>query len=107
MTFDICIGRFNSDPEAQGVVRAEDGAWQLVIDKDGFPHLYVRVRLEQQSPDDPSTGLLCLDDMLPSDMSVRDLMTSLFGGKLSPADEAAARAEFLERKAAHSIPCPR
>ncbi len=42
---NIIIGRFESDPEAQGVIRPEDGSWQLVLDKDGIPHLYVRANL--------------------------------------------------------------
>lgn len=30
-----------------------------------------------------------------------------FGGEVSPDEEAAAAAEYFERKEAHGIPCPR
>lgn len=104
----ICIGRFDNDPEAQDCIRSEDGSWQLVIDKDGYPHLYVRAKLAQEKPDDPTEGLVNIDDMLAEGLnSIRDIMESSFGGRLSPEEETAAHAEFLERKAAHGIPCPR
>lgn len=39
----ISIGRLESHPEALGVIEPESKRWQLVIDKGGFPHLYLRV----------------------------------------------------------------
>ncbi len=103
--YDIKIGRFTEDPEAQGVIRPEDGAWQLVIDKDGFPHLYVRVKLDPE-PGEPDDGMLCIEDMLPADSKIRDLMTGSFGGKLSPEDEQAAHDAYASEDRA-GIPCPR
>lgn len=103
----ITIGRYDSDPEAQGVIKPEDGRWQLVIDKDGFPHLYVEVDVED---DDGQVvkGMFNIDDMLHGFTTVREIMEGgTFGGKLSPEDEAEAFAEFQERKAKHAIPCPR
>lgn len=104
---NITIGRYDSDPEAQGVIKPEDGRWQLVIDKDGYPHLYVESTLEN---DDGSTskGMFLVEDMLPEHLTVRDLMDGgCFGGKLSPEEEALAQAEFEESRAASGIPCPR
>jgi hypothetical protein len=103
----ISIGRFDADPEAQGVIKPEDGSWQLVIDKEGYPHLFIRCQLEVESEGDPSEGLLNIDDMLPPGVTVPDLMKSKFGGKLPPEEEEKAAEEWAARKAANGIPCPR
>ena len=102
---NITIGRFDADPQAQGVVRPEDGSWQVVIDKDGFPHFYIKVKCE----DTGHTGMLCLEDMLDGegDVTIRDLMTSTFGGHLSGEEEAEALREYMERKERTGVPCPR
>lgn len=105
---DITIGRFDKDPEAQGVIRPKDGSWQLVIDKEGYPHLYIRCALEKEAPEDPDSGLLCVEDMLaPEGTTIPDLMKSVFGGKLSPEEEAEAHAAYLKSREASGIPCPR
>lgn len=104
---NICIGRFEADPEAQGVIRPEDNRWQLVIDKDGYPHLYIECHLRQE---DGSLvkGLFLVEDMLPPDLSIRDLMDGgEFGGTIPPEEEEAAYAEWLERKERFKLPCPR
>lgn len=104
---NITIGRYDADPEAQGVVKPEDGRWQLVIDKNGYPHLYIQVNVET---DDGQTGkgLFNVDDALPEHMSIREMMDEgAFGGKLPPEEEDAAYAEWLERKEKLGIPCPR
>ena len=95
---NIIVGRYDADPEAQGVIKPEDGRWQLVIDKDGFPHLYVEVQVEEGVP-----GMLAVEDMLIEKLTVRDLMDGVFGGKLSPEEERAALEEYQGR----AIPCPR
>lgn len=105
--YNITIGRFAEDPEAQGVIRPETGAWQLVIDKNGYPHLYVRVQLEDAGNGQPGTGLLCLEDLLPHPTTIPSLMQARFGGQASPDDETEAMAEALERRAQGDIPCPR
>jgi hypothetical protein len=100
---NITIGRFQEDPQAQGVIKPEDGRWQLVLDKDGYPHLYVQVRATDDEGK-PALGMLCLEDMLP--VTVRDLMDGgEFGGRLSPEEEADAYAEFQASE--RLIPCPR
>lgn len=105
---NITIGRYDRDPEAQGVIMPADGSWQLVLDKDGFPHLYIRCQLEVEKEGDPTSGLLCLEDMLaPPGTTIPDLMKSKFGGFLSEDEEAEAHKEFLARKEATGIPCPR
>lgn len=103
---NITIGRFEADDEAQGVIRPEDGRWQLVIDKDGYPHLYVQIKVLDDE-DAPTKSMLCLDDMLPKELTIRDLMDGgEFGSKLSPEDEAEAYQEFLADREKNLIPCP-
>ena len=104
---NIIVGRYDQDPEAQGCIRPEDGAWQLVLDKEGIPHLYVRVKFEADTEGAPATGLLCLEDLLPDELSIRSVMEGEFGGRLSEEDERAAVAEHEARRASQPIPCPR
>lgn len=99
----ITIGRFDQDPQAQGVIRPEDGSWQLVIDKEGYPHLYLRIKLDEKG----GTGMLCLEDMLDEQTTIPDIMKSTFGGQLSGEEEAEAMKEYEERKIRTGIPCPR
>lgn len=103
---DIAIGRFDSDPEAQGVIRPKDGRWQLVIDKDGYPHLYVQVNVVTNG--ETSKGMFCIEDMLPPPLLIRDLMDGGdFGGPLPPEEEEAAHQEYLANHESRGIPCPR
>ncbi len=103
---NIIIGRYDRDPEAQGVIRPESGRWQLVIDKEGYPHLFVESNLENQDGT-VSKGMFCLEDALPPEMCVKDLMNSTFGGELSPEEEAEAIKEYEASRAKTGIPCPR
>jgi len=105
----ISIGRFDKDPQAQGVIKPEDGRWQLVLDKDGYPHLYVQVQIENDNGEGTTPGMFCLDDMLPKEVTVRDLMDGgAFGGKLSPEEEEAAHAEYVKDcEEGDRPPCPR
>lgn len=104
---NIIIGRYEQDPQAQGVIRPEDGRWQLVLDKDGYPHLYIQVNLDDVGDGQPGKGLLLIDDLL-QDMSIRDLMEEgSFGGKLSPEEEEEAYQEYLANRQANPVPCPR
>jgi len=102
----ITIGRFQ-DSDAQGVIRPEDDSWQLVIDADGYPHLYVRVKLASVAGE-PTTGMFCVEDMLPPEMNIRELMSGgEFGGELAPEEEDAAHAAYLAERELSRIPCPR
>lgn len=105
----ITVGRFEDDLKAQGVIRPADDTWQLVIDAEGFPHLYVRCKLEQDTPEDPASGMVCVEDFFHPEMglTIPDLMRSTFGGKLSPEEEDAAHAEYLAKMEATGRPCPR
>jgi hypothetical protein len=105
--YNITVGRYDADPEAQGVIKPQDDSWQLVIDKDGYPHLYVRCKLESDNASDPKDGLLCVEDMLVDGLTIPALMQGTFGGKLSPEDEEKALEEHLARKKETGIPCPR
>jgi hypothetical protein len=107
MLKNIHIKRFAKDPTAQGCIEPEDRSWQLVIDAKGFPHLYVRVKLEE---DDGafSHGMLALDDMLPEGTTVEDIMTGEFGGRLTPKEEAEEHAKYMaDIEAGKRPPCPR
>jgi hypothetical protein len=103
--YNITVGRFEEDPSAQGVIRPSDESWQLVIDKDGYPHLYISVKCEE----DGHTGLLCIEDMLigNGELTIPDLMKGTFGGHLSGEEESKAMQEYLARKEKTGIPCPR
>lgn len=102
---NISISRFQDDPQAQGVVKPDHDRWQLVIDKDGYPHLYLQVNVEDDAGK-PTKGMLCLDDLLPEGMTIRDLMDGgAFGGRLSPEEEKEALKAYQQGR--EHIPCPR
>jgi hypothetical protein len=107
--YSIKVGRFEEDPEAQGVIRPEDESWQLVIDKEGYPHLYIKVQFEPEliEGEEKGEGLFCIEDMLPEGVTIPDLMKSKFGGKLSPDEEKKAFEAHMARKESTGIPCPR
>jgi hypothetical protein len=98
---NIKVTRFKDDPTAQGVIRPADDSWQLVIDKDGYPHFYIRCRLEN------GVGMLCLEDMFEPSITIPELMQSTFGGVLPPEDAEVAYKEHMERIARTNRPCPR
>lgn len=102
----VLIERYEDDPEALGRVYAESGRWELIIDRENVPHLYVQTNVELDDGE-VINGMFCIEDMLPEDFSIQDIMQSTFGGKCSPEDEAAAVAEWNERHTASGIPCPR
>ena len=103
---NITIGRFEDDPQAQGVIRPADGRWQLVLDKDGYPHLYVQVNINEEGQ--LIKGMFCIEDMLPKELSIRDLMDGgEFGGQLPPEEEEEAYREYLKDREVRKIPCPR
>ena len=103
---NITIGRYDRDPEAQGLIKPESGRWQLVIDKEGYPHLFVESNIENK---DGTTikGMFCIEDMLPEGMSVKDIMNSTFGGELTEEAELEAQKEYEENRLVSGIPCPR
>lgn len=103
---DIIVGRYDQDPQAQGVIRPKSGKWQLVIDNEGYPHLFVESNIEGDNGE-TIKGMFCIEDMLPENMKVKDIMLSTFGGKLSPEDEEKAMLEYLASREATGIPCPR
>ena len=102
------IGRFEAD-DAQGVVKAEDGSWQVVVDTEGFPHLWVRVPL----PDvEAGEGLLCIDHCLDEGVTIKGLMSGAEPSKpLTPEEQAKLDAEYDASKPygglAANVPCPR
>lgn len=97
----------NAHGDRQGVVQPASGRWQLVVDREGYPHLYVQVNIEG---DDGQLfkGLLCLDDMLPEGLSMKDLMDGgSFGGKVTLAEEQDAARAYEKNRADRGIPCPK
>ena len=104
---NITIGRYAKDPEAQGAIRPEDGRWQLALDKDGHPHLYVQVQIED-SNGEIIPGLFAVEDMLPDKMTVRDLMDGgTFSGALPPEEEEQAHQALLWDRETRGIPFPK
>ena len=96
---NISVRRYTDHPaKHQGSVRPEDGRWQLVLDEQGNPHLFLRVFVE---PDVP--GWLALDDLLPSNtttgeaLTVADLIDGEAGDELPPDEIEAAYEEYLAR----------
>lgn len=105
---NITIGRFDKDPTAQGAITPADKRWQLVIDKDGYPHLYVQVQVEL-AEGDMSDGMFLVEDLFPKDFSIRSLMDggAFLAGAIDEAAERAAFDEYMARKETDAIPCPR
>ncbi len=103
---DIRIKRY-SDDQSQMTIAPDDGRWQLVVDKEGIPYLYVRVKGEPNSQGQGAEGLLCVDDMLPVGCKTKDLMLSEFGPPLEGEEEDAAYAEYMAEREENPIPCPR
>lgn len=101
---NITIGRLK-EGDAQGVIKAEDGSWQLVVDLEGVPHLYVRVKIRQD--DELVDGMFALDDMLPKGLTVKGLMRDgEFGGEPDGTDEE-LQAWYDQHRADAPVPCPR
>jgi hypothetical protein len=78
-----------------------------VVDKEGFPHLYIRCRLENDGTGKPGVGMLCLEDMFETETTIPELMQSTFGGEVTGKEEASAYEEHMERIARTNRPCPR
>ena len=102
--YNIAVQRLAEDPEAQGVIRAQDDSWQLVIDKEGFPHLWVRARLV----DSTETGMVAIETFLHPDFGgIKDIMLSEFGGEVAEEDMPAAEAEWEADRKRLSLPNPK
>lgn len=103
----IHVKRFQNDPTCQGSVEPEDRSWQVVIDDKGFPHLYVRVKVEENDGA-ISHGMLALDDMLPEGTTIEHLMTDAVALKTTPEESDAAYEVFKAQcEAGTRPPCPR
>ena len=90
-----------------GHITPEDRSWQLAIDDDGIPHLWVRVSYDD-ADGQIRHGMVALDDFLEKETTVKGLMTDcIFGGHLSEEEEAAAYEEYKAQCAAGKRPpCP-
>ena len=98
------VRRYTDHPvKHQGAVVPEDGRWQLVLDEQGVPHLFLRVFVEPGVP-----GWLALDDLLSSNtttgeaLTVADLIDGEAGDELPPEELEAAYEEYLARP--HTCP---
>lgn len=101
---NISVTRFASHPRGyQGVLRPEDGRWQLILDAEGIPHLFVRVFVDDQP------GWLNIEDLLPSHnetgvpLMISDLIDGVAGPSDLPPDEEAV---IAEEYALHPHVCP-
>jgi hypothetical protein len=102
---NITIGRFEADDTAQGAVTPGDKSWQLVIDKDGYPHLYVRTPLTLNG--EKTSGMVLLDEFLPEGVTVRSLMQNEYGEPIPEDQLDEAYAECMERRGELGVSCPR
>jgi hypothetical protein len=100
--YNITVGRLAEHPEAQGVIKPADDSWQLVIDKGGFPHLWVRVKTE-----DGKTGYVPTEMFMQDGMGIKDIMLSTFGGEVLEGPELEeAEKDWAHTKEQLGIPCP-
>lgn len=102
---NIIIGRYDADPMAQGVIKPADGRWQLVIDKDGYPHLYVQVNV--QMGEDTAKAMYLVEEMLPT--PIRELMDGgefLEEPNLTDEEAQTAMDQYNKFREENSIPCP-
>ena len=104
---DIRVRRYPQDPEAQGVIEPADKTWQLVIDKEGYPVLYVT----SPTKDDQGNAIrayVAIDDFLEAGLKTKDIMKSeAIAAEMTPEEEAAALAQYEAEREAYPIPCPR
>lgn len=105
---NIRVNRYPVDTQAAGSIHPEqEDRWQLVIDRDGYPHLWISVIVESDDGA-PARGWVCVDDLLIDDLTIRGVMDGgVFDGKLSPEEEAEAAADLAERRESNPVPCPR
>ena len=99
---NIHIKRYENDDEISGCIEPEDRSWQLLIDKEGFPRLIVRVKSEEEDGR-LVHGYMAVDDILPPGMSIPEVMQGTFGGQLPPEEEQ----RLLEEGFGSKAPCPR
>lgn len=84
---DIRIRRFTDhDRGYQGCIEPEDGKWQLCLDAEGLPHLFLRVYLDEART---QPSWLCVDDLLPDELEPAGMIDGIAGEPL-PYDEAEA-----------------
>lgn len=98
---DIHIQRYTNDSQVKGCIRPDSGAWQLLVDHDGTPHLLLRCQVEDDAGK-VVPGWMALDDLLPEGLLIRDMMKSVFGGVPSEAELADLESSFQSR-----APCPK
>jgi hypothetical protein len=99
----VLIERWDDCANYLGRVRAESGRWEVLIDKENVPHLYVETHIEPDEEDgEVIKGMFCIEDMLPDDWTIKGIMLSQFGGSLPEEDEALAVTEWAEKKAEKS-----
>jgi hypothetical protein len=97
----VLIERWDDCANYLGRVRAESGRWEVLIDRENVPHLYVQTHLEPDEEDgEVIKGMFCVEDMLPEGWTVKDIMLSQFGGTLSDEEREAAEKEHEEKAAA-------
>jgi hypothetical protein len=51
--------------------------------------------------------MLCIEDLLPPGMTIKDIMNSTFGGELTGEEELEAQKDYEASRLVTGIPCPR
>ena len=91
---DIQIRRFRNDERGyQGCIEPASGKWQLCLDKEGLPHLFLRVWMDEAKTE---SGWLCVDDLLPDELEPAGMIDGIAG---PPASDEEASAIHTERAA--------
>lgn len=102
---DIKIKRFTDHPHGyQGYLEPESGTWQLCIDKDGGPHLFIRIKIDPPQSDGTTEGWLCVDDLLPDELCPADMILGTFGEEPSPEEIAEFEKERAEKNYQNRCP---
>jgi hypothetical protein len=98
---DIRIRRFSDHPHRwQGAIEPEDRRWQLCVDEEGVPHLFLRIFAEVDG--ERRAGLVDYEQFV--EVKIADLLDGEAGpeGEVSEED---AHAEW-ERLQAEGYRCP-
>lgn len=90
---DIRIRRFSDHPHRwEGAIEPADGRWQVCIDEQGIPHLFVRVFAVVDG--ERRAGLVDFEQFC--DVKIADVLDGDAGDEAVPEDEAAAEWERLQ-----------
>ncbi len=106
---NIKVKHYSNDSEVLCAIEPDDKTWQVTVDKEGVPHLYVRMKLLASESDEEFPGMFCLDYLLPEGTTMKELVQDGYmTDPVPPEEEEAVYAEYLKDCEAGKLPpCPR